>query len=242
MKRKRLIAVGVLSVWLLTSGCGSNTTGTEQETENPMILQEIETQVVETQETETQEIIDNVIETENYDHYDELVSVPVDGRDGSKENPYQVGDTIYFPKVVVAWTQDYESAVFAPLTIVVEEATSEYVKILYKFGADNWDDLDRGNWYEPRIELTALLTPFRVDSEFNQVGTQLDAYNSLNNQSEIVLEEADKTEGILYYQDFDGVGCVGDTAYLMLVYSKFSIPIEECYTYFNCTFIEVPNL
>ncbi len=244
MKGNQLIAVGILSICLFAVGCGSKTASTEQGAEDTLIVQETETQEtetkeVETRETKSQETADNVEEIENYDNYEEIVFVSVDGRDGSKENPYQVGDTIYFPKVVVAWTQDYESAIFSPLTIVVEEATSEYVKISYKFGVDNWDDLDRGNWYKPWIEMTTLLTPFREDSEFNQVGTQLEAYNSLNNQSDIVIQEADKTEGILYYQDFDGVGCTEDTAYLMLVYSKFSIPTEECYPYFNCTFIEV---
>lgn len=243
MKRKVLVTMLCLAISVSAIACGTeNTTeqleatATEQTAETEEV--ETETQEVETQETETQETADNVEETENYE---ELVSVPVDGRDGSKENPYQVGDTIYFPKVVVGWDNDYETAIFSPLTVVVEEATSEYVKISYKFGVDSWEDLDWENWYDRWIEMTALLTPFREDSEFNQVGSQLDAYNSLNNQSDIVIQEANKTETTLYYQDFDGVGCTEDTAYLMLVYSKFSIPMEECTPGFNCTFVEVPK-
>lgn len=243
MKRKVLVTMLCLAISVSAIACGTeNTTeqleatATEQTAETEEV--ETETQEVETQETETQETADNVEETENYE---ELVSVPVDGRDGSKENPYQVGDTIYFPKVVVGWDNDYETAIFSPLTVVVEEATSEYVKISYKFGVDSWEDLDWENWYDRWIEMTTLLTPFREDSEFNQVGSQLDAYNSLNNQSDIVIQEANKTETTLYYQDFDGVGCTEDTAYLMLVYSKFSIPMEECTPGFNCTFVEVPK-
>ena len=243
MKRKVLVTMLCLAISVFAIACGTeNTTeqleatATEQTAETEEV--ETETQEVETQETETQETADNVEETENYE---ELVSVPVDGRDGSKENPYQVGDTIYFPKVVVGWDNDYETAIFSPLTVVVEEATSEYVKISYKFGVDSWEDLDWENWYDRWIEMTTLLTPFREDSEFNQVGSQLDAYNSLNNQSDIVIQEANKTETTLYYQDFDGVGCTEDTAYLMLVYSKFSIPMEECTPGFNCTFVEVPK-
>lgn len=250
MKRKQLVAVGVLSICLFAAGCGSNTASTEQGTENTVIVQETEMQETETQEEETQEVetevqetADNVEEIENYDNYEELVSVPVDGRDGSKENPYQVGDTIYFPKVVVGRSQNYETAIFAPLTIVVEEATSEYVKISYEYGIDNWEDLDWENWYDPAwIDMSTMLIPFREDSGFNQVDSQLNAYNSLNNEPDIVIQEANKTETTLYYQDFDGVGCTEDTAYLMLVYSKFSIPMEECAPYFNCTFIEVSNL
>lgn len=243
MKRKVLVTMLCLAISVSAIACGTeNTTeqleatATEQTAETEEV--ETETQEVETQETETQETADNVEETENYE---ELVSVPVDGRDGSKENPYQVGDTIYFPKVVVGWDNDYETAIFSPLTVVVEEATSEYVKISYKFGVDSWEDLDWENWYDRWIEMTTLLTPFREDSEFNQVGSQLDAYNSLNNQSDIVIQEANKTETTLYYQDFDGVGCTEDTAYLMLVYSKFSIPMGECTPGFNCTFVEVPK-
>ena len=131
MKRKVLVTMLCLAISVSAIACGTeNTTeqleatATEQTVETEEV--ETETQEVETQETETQETADNVEETENYE---ELVSVPVDGRDGSKENPYQVGDTIYFPKVVVGWDNDYETAIFSPLTVVVEEATSEYVKI-----------------------------------------------------------------------------------------------------------------
>lgn len=247
MKREVLVTMLCLAISVSAIACGTeNTTeqqeviATEQITETEEV--ETETQEVAIQETETQETADNVEETENYDNYEELVSVPVDGRDGSKENPYQVGDTIYFPKVVVGWDNDYENAIFSPFTVVVEEATSEYVKVSYKFGVDSWEDLDWENWYDQCIEMATLLTPFREDSELNQVGTQLGAYNSLNNQSDIVIQEANKTETTLYYQDFDGVGCTEDTAYLMLVYSIFSIPMEECVPYFNCTFIEVPKL
>lgn len=241
MKRKVLVTILSLAISVSTVACGKeNTTmqqeviATEQTTETEEA--ETETQEVETQETETKE-------TANYDDYEELVSVPVDGRDGSQEKPYQVGDTIYFPEVVVGWDNDYENAIFSPLTVVVEEATSEYVKISYEYGIDNWEDLDWENWYDPAwVDMSTMLTPFREDSELNQVGTPLDTYNSLNNQSDIVIQEADKTETILYYQDFDGVGCTEDAAYIMLVYSKFSIPMEECTPYFNCTFVEVPNL
>lgn len=55
MKRKQLIAVGILSICLFASGCGSNTTGTEQGAEDTVIVQETEMQETETQEAETQE-------------------------------------------------------------------------------------------------------------------------------------------------------------------------------------------
>lgn len=92
-----MVAVGILSICLLTCGCGSNTTITGQNTEDTVIVQETETQEAKTQETgeaETQETTETVEETENYENYEALVSVPVDGRDGSQEKPYQVGDIV----------------------------------------------------------------------------------------------------------------------------------------------------
>lgn len=241
MKRKVLVTMLCLAISVSAIACG--TENTTEQLEATATEQTMETQEVETQETETQETADNVEETENYDNYEELVSVPVDGRDGSQESPYQVGDTIYFPKVAIEYNSDSMEMCFSSLTVVVEEATSEYVKISYKFGVDSWEDLDWENWSTSTSmhDMSLLLTPFREDSEFNQVGTQLDSVNPLNDLSDIFIEEADKTEMTLYYQDFDGVGCTEDTAYLMLVYSKFSIPMEECTPGFNCTFVEVPK-
>ena len=52
--KKQLIAVGILSVCLFASGCGSNAVNEETKTEDTVIVQETETQEVETQEIETQ--------------------------------------------------------------------------------------------------------------------------------------------------------------------------------------------
>lgn len=54
--KKQLIAVGILSVCLFASGCGSNAVNEETKTEDTVIVQETETQEVETQEEETQAI------------------------------------------------------------------------------------------------------------------------------------------------------------------------------------------
>ena len=40
MKRKQLIAVGILCICLFASACGSNTTGTEQGAEDTTVVQE----------------------------------------------------------------------------------------------------------------------------------------------------------------------------------------------------------
>lgn len=141
MKRKVLVTMLCLAISVSAIACGTENTAEQQEviaTEQTMETQEVETetQEVETQETATQETADNVEEKENYDDYEELESVPVDGRDGSKENPYQVGDEINFPQVCVFNNTELGGVVYSSLTVSVEEATSEYVKIAFEFGAD----------------------------------------------------------------------------------------------------------
>lgn len=50
MMRKQLIAVGILSICLFASACGSNTTGTEQGTEDTKVVKETDAQKTEVQE------------------------------------------------------------------------------------------------------------------------------------------------------------------------------------------------
>lgn len=53
MKRKQLVAIGILSICLLTCGCGSDTTVTEQGAEDTVIAQKTEVQEAEIEEIET---------------------------------------------------------------------------------------------------------------------------------------------------------------------------------------------
>jgi hypothetical protein len=249
MKKKKLLAVGIVSICLFAAGCGSNAVSEEKDAEDTPTVQETETEEQETEnepqetadaETETAEAVDNVDEAENYDDYEELVSVPVDGRDGTKENPYQVGDTIYFPKVLVAWEQDSEEDVYSSLTIVIEETTPEYVKISYNFGVDSWEKLNIDNWYSNYVDVHNMLTPFRFDSEFNQVGTPLEASSTLGEEEYVIFYKDDPTEFTLYYQDFDQMGCIEGTDYLMLIFNQYSDALmEEGEAGFNCTVIKV---
>ena len=50
MKRKQFITVGILSICLFASACGSNTLGKEQETKDTTVVQETEAQKTEVQE------------------------------------------------------------------------------------------------------------------------------------------------------------------------------------------------
>lgn len=177
------------------------------------------------------------------DEYEELVSEPVDGRDGSVENPYHVGDTIYFPKVVIGYNYESLEYEYSPLKIVVQEATSEYVKISYEFGRAIIEDVDMDEfvygapeyWYD----MTGQIFTGRFNKDLEQVGTQLEISRTLNDESDLYNYVFDGNEIVLYLQDFDGKGCIEGTDYIMLIYGDYSIPEDEHYPYFNCTFVEV---
>lgn len=241
MKKKITITIICLSVVFSLMACGNNNNSTEAGN-TVEVSESTETEVVATETQEMQETEMEEEEIESFENYKELETVPVDGRDGSKENPYQVGDTIHFPKVMIEYNTESLETMYTSLTVVVEEATSEYVKISYKFGVDSWEELDWENWSMNNryINLERLFFPFRFDGEDNQLGNPLSIINSLNDVSDTGIIEADKTEGILYYQGDDRTGCTEDTAYLMLIYYLgWNVPEEEQVEYFNCTFVEV---
>lgn len=239
MKRKVLIAVGILSSCLAISACGSNTASSEQGTENTVIVQETEmqeteeqeteTQQVETQETEIEETADNAEDAINYDDYEELVSVPVDGRDGSQENPYQVGDKICLPKVCIAPGGE---EIYSSITLSIDEVTSEYVKISYEFGADFWNQMTLSSWYDveniilPRLcnnkfeiigDYEGKYTAF--GNIYNITGNYLTLHNELNNDENMQNSSANTRNVVLYYQNYkDFKGKTEDTAYIQVSY------------------------
>lgn len=194
--------------------------------------------VADTEESEESDSVDNVENAGNDGEYAELVSVPVDGRDGSKESPYRIGDTIYFPKVVIEYERGNGRPIYSSLTVVVEEATSEYVKMSYKFGVNDWEEVDVDYWSNSEISMDSLVMVFREDSTGNQVGEPLWP-GALNDAGDTLIGKGDSPEFSLYYQDVDGKGCTKDTAYLMLLYTNSNIPEEDIYPGFNCTLVEI---
>ncbi len=246
MKRKVIGMLLCLAISVSVVACGNKDNSTEPvKIDNAVEANEsvgTETVATETQEVQVKEIETPEEETEDFENYKELESVPVEGRDGSQENPYRVGDTIYFPKVMIDYNKESLETMYTSLTVVVEDATAEYVKISYKFGIDSWEELDWKNWSMSAcmVDFDRVFMPFREDRDFNQLGSPLTAWNSLNDvYKDVFIEEADRTEVTLYFQDSDGIGCTEETAYLMLVYSKISLPEDEHYQYFNCTFVEI---
>ena len=233
MKRKLLVTMLCLAISVSAIACGTENT-TEQEviaTEQTMETQEVETetQEVETQETETQETADNAEDSINYDDYEELVSVPVDGRDGSKENPYQVGDKIYLPKVCITPSGEEN---YSSITLSIDEVTSEYVKISYEFGTDFWNQMPLTSWYDveniilPRLCNDEFEIIGDYDGEYNAfgyayhiTGNYLTLYNELNNEEDMQNCSTNTREVVLYYQNYkDFKGSTEDTAYIQVSY------------------------
>lgn len=242
MKRKQLVAVGILSICLFASGCGSNTASTEQGTENTVIVQEtemqetetqeVETQEVEVQEMETQETADNVISDENNESDittdGERISVPCDGRDGTADAPYKIGDTIVFPNYRIGYTDENEE-VSSNVTLVVQEATSDYIKVSVDYGIDSWAGIrayDRmpGTYFFLR--------------GFSDIGESLAQYSDpiykdeAGNKIEKFDENETSIEAYLSYEDTRseaGIN-IGEAKYLVFVKMGTSEG-EDPYTY-----------
>lgn len=240
MKRKVLVTILSLAISVSIVACGKeNTTeqqeviATEQTTETETVeeqsKQEADTQQVETQETEIEETADNAEDAINYDDYEELVSVPVDGRDGSQENPYQVGDKICLPKVCIARSGE---EIYSSITLSIDEVTSEYVKISYEFGTDFWNQMSLSGWYD----VENIILPRLCNNEFeiigdyegkyaafgntyNITGNYLTLYNELNNEENMQNSSTNTRNVVLYYQNYkDFKGSTEDTAYIQVSY------------------------
>lgn len=242
MKRKVLVTILSLVISVSTVACGKeNTTEqqeviateqiTETETVGEQAEQEMEPQELETQETEIEETADNAEDSINFDDYEELVSVSVDGRDGSKENPYQVGDKIYLPKILVA----HESGenIYSSITMSIEEVTSEYVKIAFEFGTDFLSYQSFSSWYG----IGDIVKAHCCNENFEIVGNTFNALNQLNDSDDMMNYGWSETEKVLYYQDYEAFkGCTEETAYIQLTYKVNPYLYEEAEEALQCDY------
>ena len=234
MKRKVLVTMLCLAISVSTVACGKeNTTeqqeviATEQTAETEEVIeepteQEKEMQEIETQETEVEETADNAEVSINYDDYEELVSVPVDGRDGSKENPYQVGDKIYLPQILVAHESGED--IYSSITVSIEEVTSEYVKIAFEFGTDFLSYQSFSSWYG----IGDIVKAHCCNENFEIIGNTFNALNQLNDLDDMMNYDWSESEKVLYYQDYEAFkGCTEDTVYIQLTYKVNPYLYEE---------------
>ena len=122
MKRKQLIVVGILSICLFASGCGSNTTSTEQGTENTVIVQETEMQETETQQVETQEVATQETESQEVEAETQETeeSVQITGE------IYQLGETVEIREVYMGYNRE-NPKVAGDADLVIEEVNNGIV-------------------------------------------------------------------------------------------------------------------
>lgn len=242
MKRKQLIAVGILSICLVASACGSNTTVTEQGAEDTVIVQETEmqetetqedkTQETEVQESEVQEIADNAISDENNESdiitNSERISVPCDGRDGTADAPYKIGDEIVFPNYMIGHTDENEEF-YSNITLVVQEATSDYIKVSVDYGIESWAGIK---------EYDRMPATYFFLKGFSDIGESLAQYSApiykdeAGNKIEAFDENETFIEAYLSYEDTrseSGIN-IGDAKYLVFVKMGTSEG-EDPYTY-----------
>lgn len=90
-------------------------------------------------------------------------------------------------------------------------------------------------------DMDTTMIPFRFNKEFEQIGTQCNIMNQINKEEDLKNFTGDEKEAVWYWQDFDGKGCIDGTEYIMLMYTRTSIPYEEAEPYFNCTFVKVTD-
>nr|WP_308669649.1 hypothetical protein [uncultured Agathobacter sp.] len=94
MKRRVIGTLLCLAISVFVVACGNKDNSTEM-AKIDNVVEANESVGTETVATETQEVQVKEIETPDFENYKELESVPVEGRDGSQENPYRVGECIY---------------------------------------------------------------------------------------------------------------------------------------------------
>ena len=92
MKRKVLIAVGILNICLIASACGSSTIDMEQETETIAVVETAKTLETETEDIEisTEQVEESTEETEPT----EVVEEPTEETIDETENPFEKGEPL----------------------------------------------------------------------------------------------------------------------------------------------------
>ena len=173
MRRKQLVAVGILSICLFASGCGSNTVSTEQGTENTVIVQEtemqeteikeVETQEVETQETESQDVETQTPETE------EIVQITGE--------IYQLRDTVEIRQAYMGYNME-SPRVPGDADLVIEEMSDNIIRGNVSI---NVSDVPDTNWiFYDWIKCSLLDENFKVveDTMGYNVAKSYDGYDN----------------------------------------------------------------
>ena len=137
---------------------------------------------------------------------------------------------------------EYDNEKYSSLSVVIEEATADYIKISYKFGDHFWDIWYDEFWFNSWNDMDRTILPFRFNKEFEQIGAPCSIINQLNKEEDLMNFTGDEKESVWYWQDSDGKGCIDGTEYIMLMYARTTtMTYEEEKPYFGCTFVKIAD-
>lgn len=154
--------------------------------------------------------------------------MPCDGRDGTADAPYKIGDTIVFPNYRIGYTDEQE-LISSNVTLVVQEATSDYIKVSVDYGIESWAGIRA---YD-RMPSTYFFL-----RGFSKIGEPLTQYTDLVYKDEAgnKIEEFDENETFMEaYLSYENTRSevdanIGDAKYLVFVKMGTSEG-EDPYTY-----------
>lgn len=161
MKRKVLISVGILSICLIASACGSSTTDMEQETETIAVVETAETLETETEDIEisTEQVEESTEETEPTEVVEETTEIVEEETIAETEIPFEKGEPIS--------EKDLEFPFFGYETYI------EYIKAGNDYSvymvADNAKMIETGNFVDEGDVVESTVRGIKLDDNIQKI-------------------------------------------------------------------------
>ena len=167
-------------------------------------------------------------ETTVEQNVNERISVACDGRDGTADAPYRIGDEIVFPNYRIGYT-DENKEVLSDVTLVVQEATSDYIKVSVNYGIDSWAGIR---------EFDRIPGTYFFLRGFSEIGKPIGQYSDpiYKDEAGNKIEEFDENETTIEaYLSYEATVSepdlnIGDAKYLVFV-KMGTAQGEDPYTY-----------
>lgn len=161
MKRKVLISVGILSICLIASACGSSTTDMEQETETIAVVETAETLETETEDIEisTEQVEESTEETEPTEVVEETTEIVEEETIAETEITIEKGEPIS--------EKDLEFPFFGYETYI------EYIKAGNDYSvymvADNAKMIETGNFVDEGDVVESTVRGIKLDDNIEKI-------------------------------------------------------------------------
>lgn len=161
MKRKLLIAVGILSICLVASACGSSITDIEQETETIAVVETAETLGTETKDIEisTEQVEEGTEETEPTEVVEETTEIVEEETIEETEIPIEKGEPIS--------EKDFEFPFFGYETYI------EYIKAGNDYSvymvAGNAKMIETGNFVDEGDVVESTVRGIKLDDNIQKI-------------------------------------------------------------------------